>query len=166
MPLLLDESTAAAEAMTMFFNALNKQENIERPKFFVDQNCFPQTLDLLITRALPIGIEIVTGNFSSTTLDNLYFGALVQYPNNIGELNDYKGFIDQVHSIGGYVVMTTDLLALTLITPPGELGADAACGSAQRFGVPLGYWRPSCRFLCHKGRVQTQYTGKNHWHQH
>jgi len=135
---LLDESTAAAEAMTMFFNALNKQDHIDRPRFFVDQNCFPQTLDLLITRALPIGIELVTGDFSTTTLDNSYFGALVQYPNNIGGLNDYKGFIDHVHEIGGYVVMTTDLLALTLITPPGELGADAACGSAQRFGVPLG----------------------------
>ena len=157
---LLDESTAAAEAMTMFFNALNKQENIERPRFFVDQNCFPQTLDLLITRALPIGIEIVTGEFSSTTLDNSYFGALVQYPNNIGELKDYKGFIDHVHSIGGYVVMTTDLLALTLITPPGELGADAACGSAQRFGVPLGYGGPHAAFFATKDEFKRSIPGR------
>ncbi len=157
---LLDESTAAAEAMTMFFNALNKQENIERPRFFVDQNCFPQTLDLLITRALPIGIEIVTGELLSVTLDNSYFGALVQYPNNIGELKDYKGFIDHVHSIGGYVVMTTDLLALTLITPPGELGADAACGSAQRFGVPLGYGGPHAAFFATKDEFKRSIPGR------
>lgn len=157
---LLDESTAAAEAMTMFFNALNKQEHIERPRFFVDQNCFPQTLDLLITRALPIGIELVTGDFSTTTLDNSYFGALVQYPNNIGGLNDYKGFIDHVHEIGGYVVMTTDLLALTLITPPGELGADAACGSAQRFGVPLGYGGPHAAFFATKDDFKRSIPGR------
>ena len=157
---LLDESTAAAEAMTMFFNALNKQENIDRPRFFVDQNCFPQTLDLLITRALPIGIELVTGDFSTATLDNSYFGALVQYPNNIGGLNDYKGFIDHVHEIGGYVVMTTDLLALTLITPPGELGADAACGSAQRFGVPLGYGGPHAAFFATKDDFKRSIPGR------
>ncbi|MFM2232829.1 MAG: aminomethyl-transferring glycine dehydrogenase, partial [Bacteroidota bacterium] len=157
---LLDESTAAAEAMTMFFNALNKQDHIERPRFFVDQNCFPQTLDLLVTRALPIGIELVTGDFSTTTLDNSYFGALVQYPNNIGGLNDYKGFIDHVHEIGGYVVMTTDLLALTLITPPGELGADAACGSAQRFGVPLGYGGPHAAFFATKDDFKRSIPGR------
>jgi glycine dehydrogenase len=157
---LLDESTAAAEAMTMFFNALNKQDHIDRPRFFVDQNCFPQTLDLLITRALPIGIELVTGDFSTTTLDNSYFGALVQYPNNIGGLNDYKGFIDHVHEIGGYVVMTTDLLALTLITPPGELGADAACGSAQRFGVPLGYGGPHAAFFATKDDFKRSIPGR------
>ena len=157
---LLDESTAAAEAMTMFFNALNKQDHIDRPKFFVDQNCFPQTLDLLITRALPIGIELVTGDFSTSTLDNSYFGALVQYPNNIGGLNDYKGFIDHVHEIGGYVVMTTDLLALTLITPPGELGADAACGSAQRFGVPLGYGGPHAAFFATKDDFKRSIPGR------
>ena len=157
---LLDESTAAAEAMTMFFNALNKQDHIDRPRFFVDQNCFPQTLDLLITRALPIGIDIVTGDFSTSTLDNSYFGALVQYPNNIGGLNDYKGFIDHVHEIGGYVVMTTDLLALTLITPPGELGADAACGSAQRFGVPLGYGGPHAAFFATKDEFKRSIPGR------
>ena len=157
---LLDESTAAAEAMTMFFNALNRQDHIDRPRFFVDQNSFPQTLDLLITRALPIGIEIVKGDFSSSTLDNSYFGALVQYPNNIGELTDYKGFIDHVHDIGGYVVMATDLLALTLITPPGELGADAACGSAQRFGVPLGYGGPHAAFFATKDEFKRSIPGR------
>lgn len=147
---LLDEATAAAEAMTMFFNALNKQDHIDRPRFFVDEHCFPQTLDLLVTRALPIGIEIVKGNIETAELNETYFGALVQYPDNIGAVKDPKSFIEKVHAIGGYVVMTTDLLALTLLTPPGELGADAACGSAQRFGVPLGFGGPHAAFFATK----------------
>lgn len=157
---LLDEATAAAEAMTMFFNALNRQDHIERNKFFVDQHCFPQTLDLLITRALPIGIEIVTGNLENAKLDSTFFGALVQYPNNIGELVDPRGFIQQVHEIGGYVVVTSDLLALTLLTPPGELGADVACGSAQRFGVPLGYGGPHAAFFAAKDEFKRNMPGR------
>jgi glycine dehydrogenase len=157
---LLDEATAAAEAMTMFFNALNKQDNIERHRFFVDEQCFPQTLDLLITRALPIGIEIVKGSLHEAELDASYFGALVQYPNNIGALIDPRTFIEKVHAIGGYVVMTTDLLALTLLTPPGELGADAACGSAQRFGVPLGYGGPHAAFFATKDDFKRSLPGR------
>ncbi|NBO50303.1 MAG: glycine dehydrogenase (aminomethyl-transferring), partial [Chitinophagia bacterium] len=135
---LLDEATAAAEAMTMFFNALNKQENIERPKFFVDEHCFPQTLDLLITRALPIGIELVVGDASTAEMS----------------------FINKMHAAGGYVVMTTDLLALTLLTPPGELGADAACGSAQRFGVPMGYGGPHAAFFATKDDFKRNIPGR------
>ncbi len=157
---LLDESTAAAEAMTMFFNALNKQENIERPKFFVDIDCFPQTIDLLYTRAIPVGIEIVIGNASDIVLDTTYFGALLQYPNNKGEIIDHKTFIDQVHAIGGYVAMATDLLALTLITSPGELGADAACGSAQRFGVPMGFGGPHAAFFATKDEFKRNLPGR------
>jgi glycine dehydrogenase len=157
---LLDEATAAAEAMTMFFNALNKQEDIERPKFFVDEKCFPQTLDLLITRALPVGIEIVTGNPSEATIDETYFGALLQYPDNLGGLENPKAFIEKVHQAGAYVVMTTDLLALTLITPPGELGADVACGSAQRFGVPLGYGGPHAAFFATKDEFKRNMPGR------
>ena len=157
---LLDEATAAAEAMTMFFNALNKQDNIERHRFFVDEQCFPQTLDLLITRALPIGIEIVKGSLHEAELDASYFGALVQYPNNIGALIDPRTFIEKVHAIGGYVVMTTDLLALTLLTPPGELGADAACGSAQRFGVPLGFGGPHAAFFATKDNFKRSLPGR------
>ncbi|MEY3542225.1 MAG: aminomethyl-transferring glycine dehydrogenase, partial [Bacteroidota bacterium] len=157
---LLDEATAAAEAMTMFFNALNKQDNIDRPRFFVDEQCFPQTLDLLITRALPIGIEIVSGNIATAVLDETYFGALVQYPNNVGAVIDPKAFIEKVHAIGGYVVMTTDLLSLTLLTPPGELGADAACGSAQRFGVPLGFGGPHAAFFATKDDFKRSIPGR------
>lgn len=157
---LLDEGTAAAEAMTMFFNFLNKQDHIERAKFFVDEHCFPQTLDVLITRALPIGIEIVIGNAETATIDNSYFGALVQYPNNTGNLVHHKSFIDKVHAAGAFVVMTTDLLALTLITPPGELGADAACGSAQRFGVPIGFGGPHAAFFATKDEFKRNIPGR------
>ena len=157
---LLDEATAAAEAMTMFFNALNKQDHIDRPRFFVDEHCFPQTLDLLVTRALPIGIEIVKGNIETAELNDTYFGALVQYPDNLGAVKDPKSFIEKVHAIGGYVVMTTDLLALTLLTPPGELGADAACGSAQRFGVPLGFGGPHAAFFATKDDFKRSIPGR------
>lgn len=157
---LLDEGTAAAEAMTMFFNLLNKQDHIDRPKFFVDVQCFPQTLDVLITRALPIGIEIVTGEAETANIDNSYFGALIQYPNNLGGLLHHKSLIDRVHAAGGYVVMTTDLLALTLITPPGELGADVACGSAQRFGVPIGFGGPHAAFFATKDEFKRVIPGR------
>ncbi len=144
---LLDEATAASEAMTMFFNTLNKQDHIERPKFFVDRNIFPQTKDVLLTRAVPIGIEIVEGDYKTATIDTSYFGAMVQYPDNLGSIEDYRDFINTVHGAGAYVAMATDLLALTLLTPPGELGADVAIGSAQRLGVPLGYGGPHAAFM-------------------
>ena len=139
---LLDEATAAAEAMSMIFHHINKTDKIERAKFFVDSSIFPQTIDVIITRAKPINIELVFGDYKKAQLDNSYFGAIVQYPNNAGSIEDYREFINQVHNVGGFVVMATDLLALTLLTPPGELGADVAVGSAQRFGVPLGFGGP------------------------
>ncbi len=157
---LLDEATAAAEAMTMFFNALNKQDHIERPRFFVDAEIFPQTIDVLKTRAVPVGIEVVTGDYKTATIDATYFGAIVQYPNDKGSVEDYRGFISQVHAAGGYVVMATDLLALTLLTPPGELGADAAVGSAQRFGVPLGYGGPHAAFFATKDEFKRNMPGR------
>lgn len=147
---LLDEATAAAEAMLMFFNAKNRQEHITKPKFFLDKETFPQTKDVVYTRAKPFGIEVVEGNYAEAVIDATYFGALVQYPNNIGSIEDYRSFIGKVHEADAYVVMATDLLALTLLTPPGELGADVAVGSAQRFGVPLGYGGPHAAFMSAK----------------
>lgn len=145
---LLDEATAAAEAMHMFLGMLNKDhDNLERSKFFVDENVFPQTKDVVLTRATPIGAEIVVGDYKTANIDSSYFGALVQYPNDKGSVEDYRGFIEKVHAAGGYVAMATDLLALTLLTPPGELGADVALGTAQRFGVPLGYGGPHAAFF-------------------
>ncbi len=147
---LLDEGTAAAEAMSMFFHEVNKTETITQPKFFVDYSCFPQTKDILLTRAAPIGIEIIFGDYKNASIDKTYFGALLQYPNDNGAIEDYRGFIDKVHSNSGYIVMATDLLALTLLTPPGELGADVAVGSAQRLGVPMGYGGPHAAFFATK----------------
>jgi glycine dehydrogenase len=158
---LLDEATAAAEAMTMFFNALNRNhDHIERPKFFVDEAIFPQTKDLLITRAVPVGIELVFGDYKTVDIDANYFGAIVQYPNNNGSIEDYSTFIDKVHTVGAFVVMATDLLALTLITPPGELDADAAIGSAQRFGVPLGFGGPHAAFFSTKDDFKRSIPGR------
>ncbi len=144
---LLDEATAAAEAMHMFFNHVNRTDTVTARKFFVDHEVFPQTRDVVLTRANPVGVEVVFGNFSEAEIDSTYFGALVQYPNNSGSVEDYREFIIRVHDAGAYVVMATDLLALTLLTPPGELGADVAVGSAQRFGVPLGFGGPHAAFF-------------------
>src|SRR6188508_1444549 len=157
---LLDEATAAAEAMTMFFNTLNKHDHITHPKFFVDNEIFPQTKDVLHTRAKPIGIEIVTGDYKKANIDSTYCGAIVQYPNDKGSIEDYREFINRVHGAGTFVVMATDLLALTLLTPPGELGADCAIGSAQRFGVPLGYGGPHAAFFAAKDDFKRSIPGR------
>ena len=158
---LLDEGTAAAEAMTMFFNTRNKDhEHITTPKFFVDKNIFAQTKDILLTRAQPIGIELVYGDYREAAIDASYFGAIVQYPGNDGSIHDYRTFIHQVHEAGGFVVMATDLLALTLITPPGELGADVAVGSSQRFGVPMGFGGPHAAFFAAKDDFKRSIPGR------
>ena len=157
---LLDEATAAAEAMTMFFNTLNKQDHITHPKFFVDSQVFPQTKDVLYTRAKPVGIEIVEGDYKKANIDLTYCGAIVQYPNDKGVVEDHREFINKVHAAGAFVVMATDLLALTLLTPPGELGADCAVGSAQRFGVPLGFGGPHAAFFAAKDEFKRSMPGR------
>lgn len=157
---LLDEATAAAEAMSMVFHHVNKGTTIEKPKFFVDNAIFPQTKDVIVTRSLPIGIEVVFGDYKSALVDSSYFGAIVQYPNDFGAVEDYREFIHHVHSIGGFAVMATDLLALTLLTSPGELGADVAVGSAQRFGVPLGFGGPHAAFFSAKDEFKRNLPGR------
>lgn len=147
---LLDEATAAAEAMAMIFHHVNKTDVISKPKLFVDNAVFPQTKDVLVTRAQPIGVELVYGDYKTAQLDNTYFGALIQYPNDNGSVEDYRGFIANVHALDGLVIMATDLLALTVLTAPGELGADVAIGSAQRFGVPMGFGGPHAAFFATK----------------
>jgi len=158
---LLDEGTAAAEAMTMFFNLKNKDhDHVTTPKFFVDTNIFAQTKDILLTRAQPVGIELVAGDYRQVTIDSSYFGAIVQYPGNDGSIHDYRSFIQQVHDAGAYVAMATDLLALTLLTPPGELGADVAIGSSQRFGVPMGFGGPHAAFFATKDDFKRAIPGR------
>jgi glycine dehydrogenase len=154
---LLDESTAAAEAMSMLFH---NGDTAKKTKFFVDVNVFPQTKDLLKTRATPIKIELVFGDYKTALLDDHFFGALIQYPNNLGSVEDYKDFISNVHAVGGYVVIATDLLALTLLTSPGDLGADVAVGSAQRFGVPMGYGGPHAAFFATKEEFKRGIPGR------
>ena len=157
---LLDEATAAAEAMAMLFHHANNGPKITKPKFFVDSAIFPQTKDVLVTRAEPIGVELVFDVYENAKLDETYFGAFVQYPNDNGEIKDYKEFIHAAHVVKAYVVMATDLLALTLLTSPGELGADVAVGSAQRFGVPLGYGGPHAAFFATKDEFKRGIPGR------
>ena len=157
---LLDEGTAAAEAMAMLFNNKNKADKITAPKFFVDQNVFAQTLDVVITRAIPVHVEVVTGDYATANLDDTYFGALVQYPNTNGSVEDYRAFIEKVHAVNAQVIMATDLLALTLLTSPGELGADVAIGSAQRFGVPMGFGGPHAAFFATKDEFKRVIPGR------
>jgi glycine dehydrogenase len=158
---LLDEGTAAAEAMAMLLNHKNKNtDNITSPKFFVDENIFAQTKDVLVTRATPIHIELVFGDYKTAVLDESYFGAIVQYPNADGAVEDYRKFIDAAHTANAMVVMATDLLSLTLLTPPGELGADVAIGSSQRFGVPMGFGGPHAAFFATKDEFKRNIPGR------
>ncbi|HRP55395.1 aminomethyl-transferring glycine dehydrogenase, partial [Agriterribacter sp.] len=158
---LLDEATAAAEAMSMLFHHVNKAGTSgSKAKFFVDTALFPQTIDVLITRAASIGVELVFGVYQDISIDDSFFGAIVQYPDNNGSVNDYRSFVNEVHNNSGYVVMVTDLLALTLLTAPGELGADVAVGSAQRFGVPVGYGGPHAAFFATKEEFKRNIPGR------
>ena len=158
---LLDEGTAAAEAMAMLFNHKNKDhDHITSGKFFVDEKIFEQTKEILITRAKPVGIELVFGDYKTTQLNEKYFGAIVQYPNSEGSVENYKDFIEEAHKVNAQVVMATDLLTLTLLIPPGELGADVAIGSSQRFGVPMGFGGPHAAFFSTKDEFKRNIPGR------
>ncbi len=140
---LLDEGTAAAEAMTMA-HRVGKAKN---DRFFVASDCHPQTIDVLKTRAAPLGIEIVVGDIAHDLDPENVYAALIQYPSTNGSINDYRNIADTLHAAGCMLVVSTDLLALTLLKPPGEWGADIAVGTAQRFGVPLGFGGPHAAFF-------------------
>ncbi|MBK6292062.1 MAG: aminomethyl-transferring glycine dehydrogenase [Ignavibacteria bacterium] len=143
---LLDEGTAAAEAMHMMYAArTGKSKSAET--IFVDSNVYPQTLEVIRTRALPLDITVIVGDWKSVEFDGSIFGAYIQYPAGDGEVRDYTSFCEQAHEGGALVTVGTDLLALTMLTPPGEFGADVAVGSSQRFGVPLGYGGPHAAFM-------------------
>jgi len=145
---LLDEATAAAEAMTML-HGLRSREAVEqgRNSFFVSHECFPQTIELLKTRAAPLGIKLVIGDFKTVTLNNEMYGVLLQYPTVDGAVHDYAGFVAQAKSNGMTVAVAADILSLVLLTPPGEWGADVVVGSTQRFGVPMGYGGPHAAYF-------------------
>ncbi|HEX9829655.1 MAG TPA: glycine dehydrogenase (aminomethyl-transferring), partial [Bacteroidota bacterium] len=148
---LLDEGTAAGEAMAMLFGIVNRQQNgSPRNKFFVSNSCFLQTIEVVKSRALPFGIEIVVGDPNSANIDKNFFGVLVQYPAEDGSVSEYRAFIEQAHAAGALAVVASDLLSLALLTPPGEFGADVVLGNSQRFGVPMGYGGPHAAFYATK----------------
>ena len=156
---MLDEGTAAAEAM-MMCHRLKESAPEAPPAFFVSEACHPQTIDIVRTRAKPLGIEIVTGDHRSFEVTPGCFGVLVQYPDTLGEVHDFAGFFDGAHQAGAFCIVATDLLALTLLRPPGEFGADVAVGSAQRFGVPMGYGGPHAGFLATRDAFKRQMPGR------
>ena len=152
---MLDEATAAAEAMTMSLR-LRDGRNI----FFISETCHPQTIEVVRARAEALKIEIVIGNHETFAFSEKVFGALVQYPDTFGAIHDYSGFAEKAHAAGAMLTVATDLLALTLIKPPGEFGADIAVGSAQRFGVPLGYGGPHAAFFATRDEFKRQMPGR------
>jgi glycine cleavage system P protein (glycine dehydrogenase) len=153
---LLDEGTAAAEAMMLCRRMSEGAGGI----FFVSAACHPQTIDVVRTRARPLGIEVVLGDHRTFTPDGRVFGVLVQYPDTWGSIHDYAGFFAQAHAAGARCVVATDLLALTLLRPPGEFGADVAVGSAQRFGVPMGFGGPHAGFFATRDACKRQMPGR------
>jgi glycine dehydrogenase len=152
---MLDEATAAAEAMSMS-SRLKDGRNV----FFISEACHPQTIEVVHSRAHALKIEVVVGNHETFEFSDQVFGALVQYPDTFGAIHNFEPFTEKAHTAGAMVTVATDLLALTLIKPPGEFGADIAVGSAQRFGVPLGYGGPHAAFFATKDEFKRQMPGR------
>jgi len=152
---LLDEATAAAEAMALCHAVVPN-----RKAFFVADNCHPQTIAVVQTRAKPLGIAIKIGDYSRFKFDDAVFGALLQYPATDGAIYDYAGFIKQAHDAGALVVVAADILALTLLKPPGEFGADVAVGNTQRFGVPLGFGGPHAAYFATRDPYKRHMPGR------
>ena len=158
---LLDEGTAVAEAMAMMF-ALRSREAVKegRNLLFVDENIFPQTLDVLLTRSEPFGIELIVDNYADYTFTGKEFGAIVQYPAANGEVRDYSDFVASAHAIGALVTANADLLSLALLASPGEWGADIAVGSTQRLGCPMGFGGPSAGYMATKEAFKRNMPGR------
>ncbi len=158
---LLDEATSAAEAMIMFFNARSRQqEKAGIHRFFVSETVFLQTLDVIKTRAIPLGIEVVTGNAASFDINNSFFGVLLQYPDQFGQVSDLTTLVSRLKSLDIQVAVAADLLSLTLLVPPGEWGADAAVGSTQRFGVPMGFGGPHAGYFATTEKYKRSMPGR------
>src|SRR5437867_1167634 len=152
---LLDEATAAAEAMSLCHAVVPN-----RKAFFVDDNCHPQTIAVVQTRAKPLEIEIKIDDYSRFKFDDTVFGALLQYPATDGGIYDYANFVKQAHAAGALVVVAADILALTLLKPPGEFGADVAVGNTQRFGVPLGFGGPHAAYFATRDQFKRHMPGR------
>lgn len=158
---LLDEATAAAEAMQMMFALRSKElKKAGANKLFVDNKLFPQVKDVLVTRAAPFGIELLYGDYETFELTPEVFGAIVAYPAADGQIRDYQFFADRVHANGGLLTVDADLMSLVLLTPPGTWGADIVVGSSQRFGIPMGYGGPSAAYLATKEEYKRNIPGR------
>ena len=158
---LLDEGTAAAEAMIMLFNTRSRaQKKNNSTLFFVSEELFPQTVDVIKTRALPLGIELVFGKHSEFNFTDNVFGAIVQYPGKYGKVNNFKSFVEEANKAEARVVVAADLLSLTLLTPPGEWGADVVVGTTQRFGIPMGYGGPHAGYYATKESYKRDIPGR------
>ncbi len=156
---MLDEGTAAAEAM-MMCHRLKEGDPSAHRTFFVSAHCHPQTIDIVRTRARPIGIDVVVGDHRTFRPDAGCFGVLVQYPDTTGSIHDFAAFFSAAHTAGAFTIVAADLLALTLLRPPGEFGADVAVGSAQRFGVPMGFGGPHAGYLATRDAFKRQMPGR------
>lgn len=154
---LLDEGTAAAEAMMMLQRQMKRSK---RSRFFVSEECLPQTISVVETRAIPLGIEIVVGDHRSFEFDGSFFGALIQYPASDGAIYDYCGFCQRAHAADTCVVAAADLMSLTLLESPASFGADVAVGSTQRFGVPIGFGGPHAAYFATKEKFKRQLPGR------
>lgn len=154
---LLDEGTAAAEAMFMLYS-LRKNEQADT--FFVSEECFPQTIDILKTRANPLGIKLQIGNHKETSFNDTIFGAIVQYPAADGEVYDYTDLAKKLHEKHIFLCVAADIMSLALLTSPGEFGADVVVGSTQRFGVPMGFGGPHAAFLAAREEYKRQMPGR------
>ncbi len=158
---LLDESTAAAEAMIMMFNARSRASvKAGANKFFVDDDIFPQTLDVIKTRSKPLGIELVIGKYTAVSFNESFFGAFVQYPAASGQIRDYKAFTDMAHAAGTLVGVAADLMSLALLTPPGEWGADIVVGSNQRMGLPMSFGGPHAGYFATRDELKRSMPGR------
>ncbi|MDR9488078.1 aminomethyl-transferring glycine dehydrogenase [Salibacter sp.] len=158
---LLDEATAAAEAMIMFYNTRSRQaQKAGVKKFFIDKDVFEQTKEVLKTRATPLGIELETGSFEDVVLDNTYFGALLQYPTATGRVVDYSSFIEKAHTNDIKVCMAADIMSLALLKSPGSMNADCAVGSTQRFGIPMGYGGPHAAYFATHEKYKRHIPGR------
>jgi glycine dehydrogenase len=158
---LLDESTAAAEAMALLFDVRSrdqKKNNVN--KFFVSEEILPQTVSVLQTRSTPIGVELVIGNHETFDFSSDFFGAILQYPGKFGQVNDYTGFISKAKESEIKVAVAADILSLVKLTPPGEMGADVVVGTTQRFGIPMGYGGPHAAFFATKEEYKRSMPGR------
>ena len=158
---LLDESTAAAEAMIMMFNSRSRASvKAGANKFFIDEDVFPQTLDVIKTRSKPLGINLVTGKYTEALFNESFFGTLVQYPAASGQMRDYRSFTEMAHAGGLLVGVAADLISLALLVPPGEWGADIVTGSSQRMGLPMSFGGPHAGYFATRDELKRSMPGR------